>query len=77
MECSILLNWDLSPHADPAKTLARVDPTEATAEKLGARLRMVEYRRVLTATMVYNDLPICDDFRKVDDDTVMGMKMIL
>ena len=59
--------------ADPGKTMAGVDPAEAKVEGPGARLRMVEFRGVSTATMVYNDLPICDHFRKVDQNTVMGM----
>jgi GXWXG protein/Domain of unknown function (DUF4334) len=37
-----------------------------------ARLRMLEYRGVLTATMCYDQLPIHDVFRKVDQDTVLG-----
>lgn len=37
-----------------------------------ARLRMVEYRGVVTATMCYDRQPINDHFRLVDDDTVLG-----
>jgi hypothetical protein len=37
-----------------------------------ATLRMVEYRGVVTATMVYDKQPIFDSFRRVDADTVMG-----
>lgn len=37
-----------------------------------ARLRMTEYRGKLTATMIYDDLPINDVFRKVDANTVVG-----
>ncbi|GAA3675346.1 DUF4334 domain-containing protein [Nonomuraea antimicrobica] len=37
-----------------------------------ARLRMTEYRGVVTATMCYDALPVHDAFRKVDDDLVMG-----
>ncbi len=37
-----------------------------------ATLRMVEYRGVVTATMVYDKHPIFDSFRAVDADTVMG-----
>jgi Domain of unknown function (DUF4334)/GXWXG protein len=37
-----------------------------------ARLRMVEYRGVVTATMCYDRQPINDHFRLVDDDTVVG-----
>jgi hypothetical protein len=37
-----------------------------------ARLRMVEYRGVVTASMVYDSLPIIDVFRRIDDGTVVG-----
>ena len=37
-----------------------------------ARLRMVEYRGVVTATMCYDALPVHDHFRRVDGDTVVG-----
>lgn len=37
-----------------------------------ASLRMVEYRGVSTATMVYDNQPIFDHFRKVDENTVVG-----
>lgn len=45
-------------------------PLMATS-KPRARLRMVEYRGVSSAAMVYDALPICDPFRKVDDDTLL------
>ncbi|MGB1581895.1 MAG: DUF4334 domain-containing protein [Nevskiales bacterium] len=38
-----------------------------------ARLRMTEYRGKLSATMVYDNLPINDVFRKVDDNTLLGV----
>jgi hypothetical protein len=38
-----------------------------------ARLRMMEYRGKVSATMVYDHLPIHDVFRKVDDNTVLGI----
>jgi hypothetical protein len=37
-----------------------------------ARLRTTRYRDVDTATMVYDQLPINDVFRKLDDDTALG-----
>jgi hypothetical protein len=40
--------------------------------KPAARLRMIEYRGVVSGTMVYDALPINDHFRKVDDNTLMG-----
>lgn len=37
-----------------------------------ARLRMTQYRGVLSATMCYDSLPIHDIFRKIDENAVMG-----
>jgi hypothetical protein len=38
-----------------------------------ARLRDLEHRGVVTAAMVYDHLPIIDVFRRVDDDTLLGV----
>lgn len=37
-----------------------------------ARLRDVTYRGKTGAAMVYDDLPIIDHFRRIDDDTLLG-----
>ena len=37
-----------------------------------ATIRLVEYRGVVTATMVYDKHPVFDHFRRVGDDTVLG-----
>ncbi|KAI7878227.1 hypothetical protein K492DRAFT_180027 [Lichtheimia hyalospora FSU 10163] len=37
-----------------------------------ARLRQIEFRGVVSAAMVYDDKPIIDYFRLVDEQTVMG-----
>lgn len=37
-----------------------------------ARLRMLEYRGVVSATMIYDALPVNDAFRKVDANTLLG-----
>lgn len=44
-----------------------------TGQKSAARLRMTTYRGKPSATMVYDNLPINDVFRKVDEDTVLGV----
>ena len=44
-----------------------------TTEESQARLRMMEHRGKLSATMIYDHLPIHDVFRKVDDHTVFGL----
>lgn len=38
-----------------------------------ASLRVVRYRGVATATMIYDKHPIFDHFRKIDDDRVLGV----
>ncbi len=38
-----------------------------------ARLRMTDYRGVVSATMVYDHLPILDVFRRLDENTVLGV----
>jgi len=38
-----------------------------------ARIRMTEFRGVLTATMIYDALPINDVFRRINHDTVLGV----
>ncbi len=41
--------------------------------KSRARLRMLEHRGKTSATMIYDDLPIHDVFRKLDNETVLGV----
>ncbi len=41
--------------------------------KSKARLRMLEYRGKVSATMIYDQLPINDVFRKLDENTVLGV----
>jgi hypothetical protein len=50
---------------------AVIRPLLAT-RKPRARLRMTEYRGVVTATLLYDALPVCDAFRRIDDDTLVG-----
>jgi hypothetical protein len=44
-----------------------------STSKSRARLRMTEYRGKMSATMIYDQLPINDVFRKLDDNTVLGV----
>jgi len=42
-------------------------------DKLGpARLREVEFKGKVSSTIIYNNMPIMDYFRKIDDDTIIG-----
>ena len=43
-----------------------------TTYKSKARLRLTEFRGKITATMIYDQLPIHDVFRKVDENTLLG-----
>lgn len=45
--------------------------TKTKASK--ARLRLTEYRGKVSATMIYDDKPINDVFRKIDENTVLGV----
>ena len=38
-----------------------------------ARLRMTEHRGKVSATMIYDGLPINDHFRRIDENTVLGL----
>jgi hypothetical protein len=38
-----------------------------------ARHREVSHRGVVSAAMIYDDQPIIDHFRRIDDDTVLGV----
>ncbi len=42
-------------------------------EQSQARLRMMESRGKVTATMIYDYLPINDSFRKIDENQVLGI----
>ncbi|MDE9364750.1 DUF4334 domain-containing protein [Luteipulveratus sp. YIM 133132] len=56
--------------ASPA--VRRLSPLLRT-RRHSARLRNIEHRGVVTAAMVYDDLPIIDVFRAVDADTMLGL----
>jgi len=42
-------------------------------ERSQARLRHIEYRQTVSATMIYDCLPIHDCFRRIDSDQVLGL----
>lgn len=69
--------WLLDRRVLPkAKTFGRIFqtllPLLATSRSY-ARLRLTSYRGTESATMIYDNLPINDVFRMVDEDTVMGV----
>lgn len=71
-----LMNWVLKlpiPKNDSLKPLLMLINSLLKTDKSQARLRMIEYRGKVTATMIYDYLPINDSFRKVDENTVLGI----
>ncbi|WP_210189890.1 DUF4334 domain-containing protein [Devosia lucknowensis] len=55
-----------------SRQVVRLASLVAGTDKPRARLRMTEFRGVVSATMIYDALPINDVFRTVDADTVVG-----
>jgi len=62
----MLKNNSLKPLLMLANSLLKTETSQA-------RMRMMEYRGKVSATMIYDYLPINDSFRKVDDNTVLGI----
>lgn len=59
------------------KALAPLGLALLRTRQPAARLCMTEYRGKLTATMVYNDKPIRDSFRKIDDNRLLGVMELI
>jgi Domain of unknown function (DUF4334) len=66
MKLPILKNESLKPLLMLTNSLLKTEDSQA-------RLRMMEYRGKVSATMIYDYLPINDSFRKVDENTVLGI----
>lgn len=56
-----------------ARTLLGLAKPVLRSTRYGARLRNLEHRGVVTAAMIYDDLPIIDVFRQVAADTMLGL----
>lgn len=69
-----LLTADFEPpkSAFVGRCFSLLIPTITTNDHK-ARMRMTEFRGKVSATMLYDGLPINDVFRKVDDDTLLGL----
>lgn len=61
------------PQNDAAKSVFTLFNPLLKTEKSQARLRMMEHRGKISATMIYDHLPINDVFRKVDENTLLGL----
>ncbi|QDZ39777.1 DUF4334 domain-containing protein [Euhalothece natronophila Z-M001] len=70
MNLSAKLNF---PKESWLGTLFRWTLPLVKTEQSKARLRMMEYRGQVTATMMYDYLPIHDHFRRIDENTVLGL----
>ncbi|MFG6488570.1 DUF4334 domain-containing protein [Roseateles sp. BYS78W] len=64
--------WPLPKSTAIGRVLQWLLPLLSTKHS-GARLRQIEHRGRVTAAMVYDRLPINDIFRRIDDDTVLGL----
>jgi len=62
---------DLVRHPAVRAGFRAVRPLLASTRPAG-RLRLVQHRGVVTAALVYDDVPIIDVFRRVTDDVVVG-----
>lgn len=68
-----LARWPLLSRSALACWLFRVGLPLLTTTRPRARLRAMSVRGVVTATMVYDHLPIMDSFRRVDEHTLLGL----
>jgi len=55
------------------KPLIQIMRPFVQTKRARARLRMTNYRDVISATMIYDQLPINDVFRKINDNAVLGI----
>ena len=60
-------------HTRFAEAVFALSGRAATTKRPTARLRMTEFRGVVTATMIYDSLPIHDVFRAAASDTMLGV----
>ena len=69
---NLVLRFPFSKN-EAMKPLFKLINSMLKTEKSQARIRMMEHRQKISATMIYDNLPIHDIFRKVDDNTVLGL----
>jgi len=60
-------------HTRFAQAVFALSARAAAARRPTARLRMTEFRGVVTASMIYDNLPIIDVFRAINDDALLGV----
>ena len=69
---ALLLRWPWLKAPVMGRIVRCLMPLLATGRSR-ARLRMLQFRGQVTAAMVYDDVPIQDVFRRIDEDTVLGL----
>lgn len=67
-----VVKYSRALHSPLAARVAKLAIRVLRTSRPHARLRMIEYRGVLTGTMAYDALPINDHFRKVNEYTLLG-----
>ncbi|HEY6685642.1 MAG TPA: DUF4334 domain-containing protein [Propionibacteriaceae bacterium] len=70
---SLAVRFNRLVRTRPMRVIGRRLVRLARTSKPRARLRMMQYRGVVTATLSYDASPINDHVRRVDADTVMGV----
>ena len=66
LKISIPKNESLKPFYSAMSKMLKTESSKA-------RLRQMEYRGKVSATMIYDYLPINDVFRKIDENTLLGL----
>ncbi len=61
------------PQNEAIKPLYSTMSKMLKTEESKARIRLMKCRDCISATMIYDYLPILDTFRKVDENTVLGL----
>lgn len=69
---SLAVRFSGALHSPVVSSVARKVMRGRRTTKPKARLRMIEYRGVVSGAMVYDALPINDHFRALDEDTLIG-----
>ena len=68
----LVMRWPALKHPAAAALARMLLPLLAT-RRSRARLRTVRFRGGTTAAMVYDEVPILDVFRRIDEETVLGV----
>ncbi|KAE8155118.1 hypothetical protein BDV25DRAFT_135161 [Aspergillus avenaceus] len=78
IEILLAMKWDGKmfhsvDSVEPVVVLSEENSRVPMRELGGARIREVKFRGVVTAAMVYDQQPVIDYFRRLNDRTVVGV----